>query len=223
LARGVPVKTGSRVLAAVSGGADSMALMHRLRSAPYEVVVAHIDHRLRTGSARDARFVAAWAKRWDFPCQVVAVNVRAQVRRHRQSVEEAARTLRYRTLARLAKRFKCQAVLTAHTADDQAETILMNFLRGAGPKGLAGMPAVRPIERGSRIRLVRPLLEISRRAVRDYARRNRVPFREDPSNRQQRFTRNFIRLKLIPMLTMRFPGVSERLCRLAPRFRNLLS
>jgi len=206
------------VLVAVSGGGDSVALLHRLRAEPCDLLVAHVNHGLRSGAASDARFVQELCDEWDLPCRILQAPVRRSARLRRMGVEEAGRYERYRLLARLAAQWKCRAVVTAHTADDQAETVLMNFLRGTHPAGLAGMPFQRPIHSGSAIPLIRPLLMVRRAAVRGYLAHHGLRFREDPSNRQLRYTRNRIRLKLLPLLEKQFPGLSERLVKRAGIF-----
>src|SRR5258706_3186634 len=125
------LKPGNRLLVAVSGGPDSVALAHFLRGQPYSLIIGHVDHQLRKGSALDARFVKRLAQEWDIPCRVKRMNVKAYAKTHGQGLEEAARTLRYQALAAMAKKSRCGAVVTAHAADDQAETALMNLLRGS--------------------------------------------------------------------------------------------
>ena len=205
-------------MVAVSGGADSVALLHLLKAAPYQIFVGHVNHGLRRDAGRDARFVAALADRWDLPSAVVAVPVRAYARRTGRSLEDAGRVLRYQALGRLARRWRCRAILTAHTADDQIETVLMNVLRGAGPKGLAGMPARRRLAAGSSLWLLRPLLGVRREELRNYLSRQRLTWKEDPSNQDLSFTRNYLRQAVLPSLEKRFPGVGERLLRMAALF-----
>jgi tRNA(Ile)-lysidine synthase len=185
---------------------------------PYRLFAGHVDHGLRPGSGADARFVQRLSARWDVPCQVVKVPVRSFARQKKQTLEEAARTLRYRALGRLAARWNCRAVLTAHTADDQVETVFMNVLRGTGPRGLAGMPFARPLHARSRILLMRPLLAARRTSLRNYLREHKLEWREDPTNQDPQFTRNYLRLSVLPTLETRFPGLAQRLLRMAAIF-----
>jgi len=212
---------GSRLLVAVSGGADSVALLHALRSQPYRLFVGHVDHQLRKNSHRDARFVQALADQWDIPCRIVKVDVKARKKQHDETWEEAARYLRYNALQHLAQRWKCQAVVTAHTADDQIETILMNVFRGAGPAGLSGMPENRPLHARSAIRLWRPLLQTRRTELRNYLSQHKLKWKEDASNKNQHFTRNYLRLSVLPLLERRFPGIGARLLKMAKIFREM--
>jgi len=214
------VPPGSRLLIAVSGGPDSVVLAHFLKSQPYRLIIGHVDHRLRKGSARDAQFVKNLAKQWDIPFRVTAVNVKVLARRRALGVEEAARELRYQALSRMARQSRCTAIVTAHTASDQAETVLMNFLRGAGPAGLAGMPDVRYLHHSGKVPIVRPFLGVSRREVLGSLKALALPCRQDPSNRSLRFMRNRIRHSTLPSLEKLYPGLAGRLAQSADIFRG---
>jgi len=204
----------------VSGGPDSVVLAHFLRHQPYSFVIGHIDHRLRTDSAADARFVRSLAKKWDVPFRAKTVDVAAFARRRRMGIEEAARERRYRELARMARQNRCAAIVTAHTADDQAETVLMNFLRGAGPAGLAGMPVIRHFPHAGKISIVRPFLQVRRDQIIRSLKQHALPCRHDPSNRSLRFMRNRIRRAALPYLETLYPGIGGRLAQSADIFRG---
>jgi tRNA(Ile)-lysidine synthase len=214
------VLAGSRLLVAVSGGPDSVALLHFLRRQPYSLVIGHVDHHLRKGSARDARFVERLAHLWDIPCRVKHANVPRYAKKHHLGLEEAARNVRYQALADMAKQAHCSAIVTAHTADDQSETVLMNFLRGAGPTGLSGMATQRELNHGSHRVLVRPFLGVRRKHLMAYLRTIAQAFREDPTNASLKFTRNRIRLAALPYLEKHHPGLRERLAQVADIFRQ---
>ncbi|HVO33305.1 MAG TPA: tRNA lysidine(34) synthetase TilS, partial [Elusimicrobiota bacterium] len=189
---------GSRILLAISGGPDSVALAHILRSLPYDVRWMHINHQLRRSAASDERFVRDLARRWDVPLRVVRINVSQHRRRMRLGTEDAARRLRYQALEAEAEQRRCRAVLTGHQADDQAETVLAHFLRGTGPAGLAGMPSARHLRPEGRTILVRPLLGVARGELMAYLRRNRLVYCTDPTNGNTRFTRNRLRIQTLP-------------------------
>lgn len=191
-----------------------------MRDQPYSLIIGHIDHQLRKGSARDARFVERLARRWDIPCRVKRVDVSAYARRYGMGLEEAARELRYRALAAMAQQDRCVAILTAHTANDQTETVLMNFLRGAGPAGLAGIPAVRRLSRTDDCPLVRPLLHVRKDQILAYLRRYSLIYKHDPTNDSRRFSRNRIRHIALPYLEKLNPGLTERLLQTADIFRH---
>jgi tRNA(Ile)-lysidine synthase len=205
---------------AVSGGPDSVALLHAVKGMPFSVVIGHVDHQLRKKSGQDARFVERLARRWDLSCLVKRENVRAYARGHRLGLEEAAREVRYRALAAMAKKTKCTAILTAHTADDQSETVLMNFLRGSGTTGLSGMAVQRGLNHGSALVLIRPLLGVRRKQILSYLRSHSLSYRLDPTNKSLAFARNRIRHSTLPYLERRSPGLRERLSHSADLFRQ---
>lgn len=183
---------GETVLVAVSGGADSVALLHALMTLGPELslrlAVLHVDHGLRPDSGRDAEFVRALAARLDVPAAVERVTVD-----RRGSLEAAARAARYAALEAHAARLGAHRIALGHTADDQAETVLMRMRAGAGVRGLAGIPAVRG-------RIIRPLLEVRRSDLVAALREAGLSWVEDPSNRDPRFLRNRIRHALLPLL-----------------------
>ena len=175
---------GSRVLCAVSGGSDSICLLHLLWERREDwgltVFAAHFEHGLRgEESLADARFVVAFCRERGIPCTVGHGDVPACAAEKRLGVEAAARELRYAFLERTADVLGCDRIATAHNADDNAETVLMNLTRGSGLRGLGGIPP----ERG---RIVRPLLGIPRREIEEYLAENGLPHREDLSNADER-------------------------------------
>lgn len=194
------------VVAAVSGGVDSMTLAYLLRfevrSLDGRLHVAHLDHRMREGSGRDTLWLAGVCRAWGIPFHSEASSP-APV------TEADARDFRYEYLERVRERIGAVAVLTGHTADDQAETVLFRLARGAGPTGLAG------IRRESSGGVVRPLLDVWRQQVEAFAKARRIPFREDPTNRELRWARNRIRHRVLPALERAVPGAAGSLARLA--------
>lgn len=196
----------------VSGGADSVALLRALLAAGREVAVVHVHHGLRGEEAdADEAFVRTLCERLGVPYECRRVEVPQSA-----GVEVAGRRARYAALAEAAERHGASWVATAHTADDQAETILHRLIRGAGLTGLRGMPAERPLPlpAGGKVSLVRPLLTVRRQQVCAYLRQLGQEFREDSSNRDPRFTRNRIRNVLLPLLESFNPRVVEALHRL---------
>jgi tRNA(Ile)-lysidine synthase len=210
------LRGGERVVVATSGGPDSMALLHVLRSlAPalsLDLSIVHVNHGLHRASDAHARFVQRMGARWGLPVDVVRVPAAAYALRQRVSLEEAARTLRYAAFARVARRRRASHVAVAHTADDQVETVLLWLLRGAGMDGLAGMPPVRAL---GACTVVRPLIDLWREDVIAYLDGVRVRFRVDPTNRSRRPLRNRVRRELLPVLTKYNPGIARVLRRLA--------
>lgn len=195
-----------RVVAAVSGGPDSMAMLHalaRIRAADEswpEPVVAHLDHGLRGDASReDAEFVLEAARRLGLEAAVERAEVAAEAARRRRNLEAVARELRYAFLERAASAAGAPVVATGHTATDQAETVLMRLARGAGTDGLAGVAAVRPLGRGG-ARLVRPLLGVTREEALDYCRERGIAFRLDATNEETERARAYVRRELLPRL-----------------------
>ena len=206
------------VLLAVSGGADSVAMLRAMAAlktgGPGLLCVAHLNHRLRgQESADDEAFVVELCRRMGIPHETGRVDSSGLVGRSRDGLEAAARKARYDFFRETAHRLGARYVVTAHTADDQAETILHRILRGTGVAGLSGMARARPL--GAAVALIRPFLAIRRREILGYLEKLRQPHRQDSSNVDVQFTRNRIRHQLLPNLAEHFnPGVVEALLRL---------
>jgi tRNA(Ile)-lysidine synthase len=198
-----------RYLIGVSGGRDSVALLHWLVDLGYrKLIVCHLDHQLRGRSSRaDARFVeklvATWNKKIaaDVNLESGSADVRALAKRNKTSIETAAREARYSFFAGVAKRRRCHTIFLAHHADDLVETFLINLFRGAGATGLAAMREVstRRIEDVD-LTIVRPLVSVWRDEIDNYVRERRLKFREDASNKNLAPLRNRIRRRSIPYL-----------------------
>ena len=209
------------LVVAVSGGPDSLALLHALHHLREELSLelhgAHLDHGLRGEASRaDAQFVADTLRGLGLPYTLEEADVASFRRRERLSLEEAAREVRYAFLARVAAEQKADAVALGHTADDQVETVLMNMIRGAGLTGLRGMtPATRRAFDGEEVTLIRPLLKASRRETEAYCYALDLVPRRDDSNRSPEATRNRIRMELLPLLEGYNPSVRDALLRLS--------
>ena len=210
---------GGTVLAAVSGGADSMALLYALRALGIPLEVAHFDHQTRAGeSAADADFVRQTAENLGLPFHVASQPITEEAAALRLSFEHHARNARYDFLVRVARGRGCGVIATGHHADDRAETVLMRLLRGTGPTGLAGIPPVRE-EQG--LRIVRPLFDCTRPEIEQWLRERGTPWREDKTNADPVHPRNRIRHELIPLLETEYnPRVRGALLRLAEMQRT---
>ena len=209
------------ILVAVSGGPDSVALLGVLAGLAaradrrYRLVVAHLDHMIRAESRQDAEFVAQLAEFLRLECVVQRMDVRAHAKRLHRGLEFTGRLLRYRFLAQQAQRLGCRYVATGHHADDNVETILYRIVRGTHLRGLEGIALSRPLGPGQAL-LVRPLLQASRREIIEYCRRVGLNWRQDVTNTDTRYRRNFIRHELLPLLRDQLnPRVDEALLRLA--------
>lgn len=219
IARHALIAPGDAVLAAVSGGPDSLALLHLLAArAPawqLRLGIAHLDHGLRAESARDVDFIRGFADRLAVTLHTERIDVRELQRRWRLSLEAAARKARYAFLRQTADRYGYDKVALAHHADDNAETLLLNLLRGSGRLGLAGMPALR--EGG----YIRPLIRATRADIMDYLERCHLSALTDPTNTAMDFLRNRIRHQLIPLLERDYqPGARAVLARSAEVWRD---
>jgi len=191
-----------RYLLAISGGRDSVALMHALLEAGYRnLVLCHLNHGLRgKASGQDAAFVRRLSKNHDLPCAIDRVDVARKIAQSDDSMELAARNARHTFFSDCARAYRCSRVLLAHHANDQAETILFNLLRGSG--GLKGMRFLTEHEiDGKKLTLIRPLLKTSRNEIDHYLVTHRISYREDASNAEPIATRNRIRNEAMPMLT----------------------
>lgn len=204
------IRSDATLVLAVSGGADSIALLHgaaRLVSAgrcTWQLSVAHLDHGVRHDSGDDAAFVAGAATELGLEAAVRRVDVAELARTEGRSIEETGRDARYRFLEAVAS--PDALIATAHTLDDVAETVLINLLRGSGLGGMAGIPA----RRG---RIVRPLLDARGDELRELLGASGVPYRIDPSNADPAFLRNRVRAELLPVLESIRPGAVERIGR----------
>lgn len=208
---------GAVVVVAVSGGGDSVAMLHLLhrlaKPRGWTLVVAHLDHALRRGSTADRRFVEGLAEALGVACVADRRDV-AALRRRDESPEEAARRVRRGFLLEVAGLSGSGHVAVGHTVDDQAETVLMRLARGAGPTALAGMAPAGPGP------VVRPALGLSRRELRDWLVRRRLAWREDPSNRSGAYDRNRVRRLVVPALAQALnPEAARHLAQAADRLR----
>lgn len=212
---------GEKVLVAVSGGADSLCLLHLLwrqrERYSLSLAVAHVNHLMRPEAAEDACFVVEFAQSLGLNCEVVEIDVRALAQERKLSLEDAGRQARYQALIEIAGRMGAQCIALGHTADDQVETILLNFLRGGGSEGLAGMPVSREVSAG--LRIVRPLIALTKAETEGYCREQGFAPRFDTTNQELFARRNRIRHQLLPALREEQPAIDRLLLRQAEIFR----
>ncbi len=215
------IPPGAGVLCALSGGADSMYLLCRLLDGRerygWTVYAAHLNHGLRLTAQRDEDFVRDWCRKQNVPLYTYHDNVEEYAFREKLSVEEAGRVLRYRFLEDTAWELGCAEhpvlIATGHHAGDNAETVLMNLIRGCGLNGLTGIPE----RRGN---VVRPMLDITRRDIEDYLKEHGVPHAEDETNADPAYTRNKVRLRLLPLLEELNPRAAAHIAAAARRVRE---
>ena len=215
--------SGETVVVAVSGGADSTALLlaieelKRYNKLYTGVCVAHLDHRLRKSSSKDAKWVADLSAKLGFRSVIGRAKVLDETD---DNLEQAARDVRYAFLERTAKRVSANYVLTAHTMDDQAETVLMRLMRGSASLGLGGMETLRPLAKNSSVKLVRPLLWARRAETEDYCRLQRIRFLSDEMNDDLSFARVKVRKQLLPLMESFNHRIVEAISRTATQLRE---
>lgn len=192
-----------RYLIGVSGGRDSVALLHWLVHHGYErLIVCHLDHGLRGRAARgDAAFVRRLAEKWRLPCALGEIDLREKMAKSRQSLETTGRAARLEFFGKVARRRRCPTIFLGHHADDQVETFLFRLFRGAGGRGLGAMRAVAQV---GQLQIARPLLAVWRAEIDAYIAQHRLKFREDASNAEIGARRNRLRHAIIPELERRF-------------------
>jgi tRNA(Ile)-lysidine synthase len=223
-----------RVVVAVSGGPDSVCLLHvlsRIHRTGRRLVVGHVDHRFRPDSHEDAEFVEQLARRFGLPYLMVRVDGPGYARAHGFGLEQAGRALRYQALAAVAREHGAGLVATGHTLDDSVESVLMHFVRGAGPEGLAGIAAREALDLrglgpvaldtgGPSVVVIRPLLAMRRAETAACCARHDLPWRTDPTNADTRLARNRVRHHLLPVLRTYNPAVDLAVARTANVVRD---
>lgn len=215
IARYSLINTGDRVLVGVSGGPDSVALLHILNKLRYELginlSVIHVNHQLRKSADTDQKFVQDLCTSLNIPCAVLKLNMKNI--KEKGSLEEIARKKRFDAFIRIAGANKANVIALAHHQDDLAETVLMRILRGTGLLGLRG---ILPKRKFNRLQVIRPFLDIPKRDIDIFLKKSKIKYRIDPTNKQTCFFRNKIRLELLPKLKKNYNNnISEVLAHLA--------
>ncbi len=211
------LRPGDKVVVGLSGGADSVSLLHALHGLKgynLTLIAAHLNHGIRGKEAgRDAEFSRGVAESLGVEFELGEADAPALRKQSRISLEDAARVLRYEFFEEVRKKHKANKIATAHTLDDQAETVLMRLIRGSGTRGLSGIPPV------SGKYIARPLIETDRAAIESYLKSRSIEWIEDSTNRERDYLRNRIRLDLLPALSEYNPKIRETLARTADILR----
>ncbi|QQR55407.1 tRNA lysidine(34) synthetase TilS [Candidatus Peregrinibacteria bacterium] len=205
----------STLLIGVSGGRDSMALVHALMNQrkDLKLVAAHMNHGLRDSAESDAEFVKGMMLRWELPFELFKPRPPSN-----GNMEEWGREKRYEFFEKIAKKHKVDFIVTAHHQDDDFESMMLHFVRGTRVKGLSGMAFHRS---DFSTPLLRPLLYTSRAEINAYIGYHEIPYRDDPTNEDETLARNFLRNKIIPVLTHVYPGLAERWQKQKPYWLDL--
>ncbi len=208
------IKNGDSIVVGVSGGPDSITLLDILiklqKNIKFNIVVAHINHMIRTDADEDQEYVEKYCKKNNIPFYVKREKVEILAKNQKIGTEEAGRNLRYEFFNEVLQKTKSNKIATAHTKNDNVETVLMNIIRGSGTKGLTGIEIIRDDK------YIRPLLEISRTEIEEYCEKNNLAPRIDSTNMENIYTRNKIRNLLIPYIQKEFnPNIIEAVDRLS--------
>ena len=232
---------GDTVIAGISGGPDSIFLLYLLEKLPIRIIVAHVNHQLRKEAGADEEFVKKLCKNannenpvrlcihdkrpniFPHPSTLIfaplTIDIKALSQKSKQGLEETGRKIRYNFFQKLANKHQSKFIITAHHADDNLETIILNFARGASLQGLGGMQECEKIS--SKFTLLRPLLSISKNQILDFLHCKKLEFRVDKSNNSLVYKRNFIRHKIIPLLKKINPNISTTLAKNSANLREI--
>lgn len=210
------IENGNNIVIGVSGGPDSMALLNILitlkkdNKLNYKIVVAHINHGIRTEAEEETKYVENFCKKNEIECFIKREKVEELAKEQKIGTEEAGRKLRYSFFEEIAKKVNANKIATAHTANDNAETILMNLIRGTGTSGLKGIEAKRENK------YIRPLIECTRQEIEKYCDQNKLEPKQDKSNNENIYTRNKVRNILLPLIEKEFnPNIVSSLNRMS--------
>ena len=212
------------VLVGLSGGADSVCLLHFVqylaKEKHFALAAVHVNHGLRGRAAvADEKFCKTLCKQLDIPLFVKKVDAQAVAQKYDLSPEHGARKARYKAYEQVAKKWGATKLAWGHHADDQAETFLLNLLRGTKPQGLAGIPLRRPLN--ARVEIVRPLLCVTRAQVEEYLAQNKLTHVTDQTNFDDKYRRNWVRNTLLPLLETKQPQIRQHLAQFAAEMANI--
>lgn len=210
------------VLIGLSGGPDSMALLHYFikKRKDVNIVACHINHKIRgKESDSDADFVKKYCAENKIKLICKEIDIPRIAKKNKKNIEHVARQERYKFFTKTALKENCNLIATAHHLDDHIETILLNLLRGETLKGLSGIPFKRKI--AENLFVIRPLMAVTKKEILDYLKANEIKYRKDHTNEDEKYTRNWIRKKLLPMLEEKQPKIKEHLLKISNELRRI--
>jgi tRNA(Ile)-lysidine synthase len=220
---------GDRVLVGLSGGADSVFLLHFLsklsNKLKFQIICAHLNHCLRGKDAdRDENFCKSICKSFRIDLFTKKIDVKSLAKTKKLSLEHAARKVRYSFFEQTCKKHNCNKIALAHHLDDHVETVFLNLLRGTEPKGLIGITLKRNLKENSKLKIevVRPLLSVSKKEILSYIKTNKINFRTDKSNLSDEFTRNWLRKNVIPLLERKQPQLNHHMWEMSQKLAKVL-
>jgi tRNA(Ile)-lysidine synthase len=218
------LKDVKTVIVGISGGPDSVFLLNCLlkfkQNHPLKIIVAHVNHLLRgKQSDLDESFVKKLAEKNGLKFEKIKADIKSLAKKSGLSLEATGRKIRYEFFLKLQKKYKANTVLTAHHSDDNLETVLLNFLRGAGLKGLSGMEDKSTHSNG--LKLTRPLLCVTKKEISDHLKKSKIQFRKDLSNFDTKIPRNFLRSKIIPQLKKLNPNLSQTILKNSQNLKEI--
>ncbi|MBI4235161.1 tRNA lysidine(34) synthetase TilS [Candidatus Peregrinibacteria bacterium] len=197
----------TKLITAVSGGGDSVFLFHMLLKISAKIIIAHVNHQLRKESANDAKFVQNLSKSHGIKVEILRTDIAKLAQKNKEGVEETGRKVRYDFFNKMAKKHQADLIITAHNADDNLETRLLNFTRGASLQGLLGMEIISSHPPKYSPQLFRPLLDIDKKEILAYLEFKKIPYRNDETNQDRKYSRNFLRHEIIPKLKKLNPNL----------------
>jgi tRNA(Ile)-lysidine synthase len=219
--KNIDLKKTKNILIALSGGPDSMAMLHFFLKSKYadKIIAAHLNHSIRKEADSEEEFIKLYCKKNKIKLITEKKDIPLLSKKNKKSLEDIARKERYDFLYKTAKKNNCEVICTAHHLDDNIETFFLNLIRGIKLNGLKGIPIVR---KHKDIIIFRPMLSVSKREILSYLKENKIKFRKDKSNEDVAYTRNWIRKKLIPLLERKQPQIKKHLLEMIEQINKLL-
>jgi tRNA(Ile)-lysidine synthase len=214
------IKKGEKLLLAVSGGPDSMLMLHYFdKTKKYNFIVFHLNHGIRKEAKYDEKLVRDWCKKNSIEFISEKFSIPSILRKNKDNLENAARKIRYKLFLKYARKYKCSLIATAHNLDEHIETVILNLIRGKSIKGLCGIPVKRKISNS--IYVIRPIMCLKKEEILRYLKENKIRYALDKTNYDTSYTRNWIRHKLIPMIEKKQPNFGNNLIEISRQISKI--